>query len=221
MNELDAPQASILIVDDEPANLRLLTAILADQGYVIRSVRDGHMALASATLAPPDLILLDILMPVMDGYQVCEQLKADKRTRDIPVLFLSAIDRTLDKIKAFSLGAVDYISKPFRVEEVVARIELHLNLRNLQKQLEERNVQLEEIDIRQQTEETRGRVTRETTALCARSLRTLLDTVFTLDSPPGLGLRARSPTSRRKSDTEEHRKTRIFVSNAMSLSKAA
>lgn len=138
-NQNNAPKASILVVDDTPANLRLLAGILAKQGYVVRPARNGDMALSSARSAPPDLILLDIMMPKMDGYQVCEQLKADEQTRDIPVIFISALNEILDKVKAFSAGGVDYITKPFQVPEVLARVKTHLVLRHLQKRLEEKN----------------------------------------------------------------------------------
>ncbi|OQX24530.1 MAG: hypothetical protein BWK80_20320 [Desulfobacteraceae bacterium IS3] len=130
-------KTNILVVDDIPANLRLLAEILANREYMVRPVPDGARALAAAKGAPPDLILLDIMMPNMSGYEVCEQLKSDERTRDIPVIFISAQNEIMDKVKAFSLGAVDYITKPFQAEEVLARVETHLTLRNLQKRLEE------------------------------------------------------------------------------------
>jgi PleD family two-component response regulator len=98
------PQGNILIVDDTPANLRLLSSMLAEQGYKVRSVINGQMALTATQAAPPDLILLDINMPDMNGYQVCERLKADEGTRDIPIIFISALDATEDKIKAFTIG---------------------------------------------------------------------------------------------------------------------
>ncbi len=135
---------SILVVDDTPANLRLLSGILANQEYMVRPVPDGSLALSAAEAEPPDLILLDIMMPDMSGYEVCEQLKADERTRDIPVIFLSAKTEVLDKVKAFEIGGVDYITKPFQAEEVLARVETHLNLRNLQKRLEGKNKALSE-----------------------------------------------------------------------------
>ncbi|MGB0388928.1 MAG: response regulator [Ardenticatenaceae bacterium] len=127
--------ASILVIDDQPANLRLLAGILSEQGYMVRLARNGNKGLSSAFCFAPDLILLDIQMPGMDGYQVCEALKAKHKTRDIPVLFVSALDQALDKVKAFAVGGVDYITKPFQVEEVLARVKTHLALRNLQKEL--------------------------------------------------------------------------------------
>ena len=136
-------KANILIVDDIPANLRLLAGILADKQYMVRPVPDGARALAAAKGNPPDLILLDIMMPNMSGYEVCEQLKADEKTRDIPVIFVSAQSEIMDKVKAFSLGGVDYITKPYQAEEVLARVETHMTLRNLQKRLEEQKAEAE------------------------------------------------------------------------------
>ncbi len=127
---------SILIVDDTPANLRLLSSMLAEQGYHVRPVPEGSMAITAAQIAPPDLILLDIKMPEMNGYEVCEKLKTDGKTRDIPIIFISALDATEDKVNAFAVGGVDYVTKPFQVEEVLARVETHLALRNLHKKLQ-------------------------------------------------------------------------------------
>ncbi|MBD2180479.1 response regulator [Aerosakkonema funiforme] len=145
--------ANILIVDDTLHNLRLLSNILSDRGYKVRCVPKGTMALATARLSPPDLILLDIMMPEMDGYEVCEQLKTDALTSDIPVIFISALHEALDKVKAFAIGGVDYITKPFQVEEVLARVENQLRLQKLQKQLAEQNALLqEEIRVRREAE---------------------------------------------------------------------
>jgi sigma-B regulation protein RsbU (phosphoserine phosphatase) len=141
-NQADAPKADILIVDDTPANLRLLSQMLAEQGYQVRPVPDGPLALAATQAEPPDLILLDIRMPEMDGYQVCEHLKADAQTRDIPIIFISALDATQDKVRAFTVGGVDYVTKPFQFEEVLARVETHLALRKLQKQLQDANIKM-------------------------------------------------------------------------------
>ena len=135
---------NILIVDDTPANLRLLTSILNDRGYKVRAVVNGAMALAAARAAPPDLILLDITMPEMDGYQVCQRLKDNEITRDIPVIFISALDATEDKVKALTIGGVDYITKPFQIEEVLARVQTHIALRTMQKRLEQINDELEQ-----------------------------------------------------------------------------
>lgn len=133
------PQANILVVDDTRANLRLLVGILSENGYKVRPAPNGQRALAVAQKYLPDLILLDINMPGMDGYEVCEQLKADERTRCIPVIFISALSEVLDKVRGFAVGGVDYITKPFQVEEVLARVRTHLTLRNLQSELEHKN----------------------------------------------------------------------------------
>lgn len=135
---------NILVVDDTPENLRLLSTMLTHRGYAPRCVINGQMALRACNSNPPDLILLDIMMPEMNGYEVCQHLKSEPKTRDIPVIFISAKDEVFDKVNAFAVGAVDYISKPFQFEEVLARIESHLTLRNLQKQLKEQNVLLQE-----------------------------------------------------------------------------
>jgi DNA-binding response OmpR family regulator len=136
-------RGAILIVDDTPANLSLLARVLSQRGYKVRVAGDGRHALESARANPPDLILLDIMMPDMDGYQVCAQLKAAEATRDIPVIFLSALDVATDKVKAFGTGGVDYITKPFSPEEVLARVQTHLALRDLQRQLEQKVVDLQ------------------------------------------------------------------------------
>ncbi|NEP14375.1 MAG: response regulator [Symploca sp. SIO2C1] len=138
----DNDQSNILVVDDTPANLRLLVNMLTDKGYKVRAVPNGKLALSAVSLSLPDLILLDIMMPEMNGYEVCENLKANDLTRDIPVIFISAINEVLDKVKAFGVGGIDYISKPFQLEEVLARVETHLALRELQKSLQSKNNEL-------------------------------------------------------------------------------
>ncbi|MDM8558198.1 response regulator [Candidatus Parabeggiatoa sp. HSG14] len=149
----DVSKANLLVVDDIPANLRLLTEMLTKHNYTVRPVSEGFRALTAIRTKLPDLILLDIMMPNMNGYEVCKQLKADTRTRDIPIIFLSALNEVLDKVEAFSVGGVDFISKPFQVEEVLARVETHLTLRRLQKRLQTQNDQLQhEIAERQQVE---------------------------------------------------------------------
>ena len=120
--------ADILIVDDTPANLNVLSAILGKRGYRVRPAINGALALKAAQKAAPDLILLDVQMPGLDGYEVCRQLKADAQTRAIPVIFISALDDVLDKVEAFQVGGVDYITKPFQIEEVLARVENQLAL---------------------------------------------------------------------------------------------
>ncbi len=129
----------ILIVDDTPANLRLLTSILADEGYHPRPVPNGPLALQAAAGRQPDLILLDIRMPGMNGYEVGMELKDNPSTSEIPIIFISALGSIEDKVKAFQVGGVDYITKPFHAEEVLARVETHLSLRRLQKQQQEIN----------------------------------------------------------------------------------
>jgi signal transduction histidine kinase len=124
---------NILIVDDKPANVLLLVKMLKERGYNPRPVLSGKLALQAAQTEPPDLILLDIMMPEMNGYEVCEHLKADATLKDIPVIFISALDGTIDKVKAFRVGGVDYVTKPFQFEEVYARIQTHLELRRLEK----------------------------------------------------------------------------------------
>jgi len=128
---------NILIVDDTPENLRLLVNLLREQKYNVWPAPNGVRALATLQKHRIDLILLDIIMPDMDGYAICERIKTEERTREIPVIFLSALDEVFDKVKAFSLGGVDYITKPFEVEEVLARIRTHLTLRKQQQELQE------------------------------------------------------------------------------------
>ncbi|NIM96439.1 MAG: SpoIIE family protein phosphatase [Anaerolineales bacterium] len=134
----------ILIVDDTPANLRLLSQMLTELGYTVRAVTNGPHALTSAQTTPPNLILLDIRMPDMNGYEVCRRLKQEEKTRDIPVIFISSLNEIQDKVTGFSVGGVDYITKPFQFEEVLARIETHLSLRRLQKQLQDANKKFEQ-----------------------------------------------------------------------------
>jgi signal transduction histidine kinase len=129
----------ILIVDDTPDNLNFLSRVLAQKGYKVRAVTAGAQALVAAQLRPPDLVLLDINMPGMDGFEVCAHLKADENLKGIPVIFLSSLTDTPDKLKAFSLGGVDYITKPFQIAEVQARVEAHFKLHRFQLALEEHN----------------------------------------------------------------------------------
>jgi serine phosphatase RsbU (regulator of sigma subunit) len=138
-----AQPASILAVDDTSANLQVLAGMLKDRGYKVRPVPSGKLALLAAQRDPPDLILLDINMPEMNGYEVCERLKADDQLKGIPVIFISALTEQLDKVKAFAIGGVDYLTKPFQMEELHARVETHLKLRRLQIDLEEYSHHLE------------------------------------------------------------------------------
>lgn len=147
--QADAKQAdakrpeTVLIIDDTPDNLRFLSELLNRAGYTVRKVISGELGLEAAQLEPPDLILLDIRMPELDGYQVCAQLKSSERTRAIPVIFLSAMSEELDKVMAFEAGCVDYITKPFQVAEVLARIENQLQVSRLRQALEQQNAQFQ------------------------------------------------------------------------------
>ena len=148
----DATGGDILIVDDTAANLQLLSGMLKGQGYRTRLAKSGAAALRAAASQPPDLILLDIMMPEMDGYEVCRRLKADAELRGIPVIFLSALGETEDKVKAFAAGGADYVTKPFQFDEVRARVETHLGLRRLQVEVERYNRELQTL-VREQVKE--------------------------------------------------------------------
>ncbi|MBD1835302.1 hybrid sensor histidine kinase/response regulator [Cyanobacteria bacterium FACHB-472] len=137
-------KADILIVDDTPDNLRFLSSLLLDEGYNVRKATNGQMALTAVKTVPPDLILLDVNMPQMSGYEVCELLKKDSQSSSVPVIFLSALDDVMDKVKAFKVGGVDYITKPFKIEEVLARIQNQLTIKNLQNELQAQNTQLQQ-----------------------------------------------------------------------------
>ncbi len=144
----------ILIVDDTPTNLEVLFDFLGDSGFTVLVAEDGESAIERAEYAPPDLILLDVLMPKMDGFETCRRLKANASTKDIPIIFMTALSETLDKVKGLNLGAVDYITKPLQHEEVLARVKLHLSLRNLTKTLQAQNLRLEqEIQERKRSEQ--------------------------------------------------------------------
>ena len=143
MNPPDPHNGTILLVDDNPTNLQLLFGTLKGLGHKLLVAKSGEDALKVAQWAQPDLILLDILMSGIDGFETCRRLKSDPETADIAVIFLSALDDTGDKIKGLSLGAVDYIAKPFQAEEVIARVETHLTIARLRNELEERNRELE------------------------------------------------------------------------------
>ncbi len=138
-----ARPASILIVDDTAANLQVLAGMLKERGYKVRPAPSGKLALSAAERDHPDLILLDINMPEMNGYEVCRRLKADDALKGVPVIFISALTEPLDKVNAFATGGVDYITKPFQMEELHARVETHLKLRRLQVELEMTNARLE------------------------------------------------------------------------------
>ncbi|MEG4962938.1 MULTISPECIES: adenylate/guanylate cyclase domain-containing protein [unclassified Microcoleus] len=151
-NQYPTIQANILVVDDKPDNVRLLSTILTTQGYQVRKALNGQRAIATVQEFPPTLILLDVMMPEMNGYEVCAKLKASPQTSSIPVIFLSALDDVLDKVKAFDVGAVDYITKPFHGKEVLARVANQLTIQSQQQLLQEQTKQLEELVERLQNE---------------------------------------------------------------------
>jgi putative two-component system response regulator len=130
--DLEGRAPTVMVVDDTPANLKLLGSMLGKRGYRVQAFPNGRLALRSARATTPDLILLDISMPEMDGYEVCRLLKEDPETRDVPVLFISARTETDDKLRAFSVGGLDYVTKPFQFDEVHARVSTHIRLRSLQ-----------------------------------------------------------------------------------------
>ncbi len=157
VSQVNSDKVDILIVDDQSANLTLLTTLLSESGYQVRPAISGQLALTAAQKSPPDLILLDIRMPDIDGYEICKRLKADEKTRDIPIIFISALDETQDKVRALAAGGVDYVTKPFQDAEVLARVETHLALRAAHRQLEHKTAQLEqEIAERIQAETALG-----------------------------------------------------------------
>lgn len=142
LNHLE--RATILIVDDNPTNLRVLSEVLGDIGWEVLIANDGESAIDQAMYSPPDLILLDVMMPGgIDGFAACRLLKADPRTKEIPVIFMTALTEVVDKVQGLSLGAVDYITKPFNNAEMIARVRVHLKLSALTKQLENQNLYLE------------------------------------------------------------------------------
>ncbi len=142
LNHLE--RATILIVDDNPTNLRVLSEVLGDIGWEVLIANDGESAIDQAMYSPPDLILLDVMMPGgIDGFAACRFLKADPKTKEIPVIFMTALTETIDKVQGLSLGAVDYITKPFNNAEMIARVRVHLKLSALTKQLENQNLYLE------------------------------------------------------------------------------
>ena len=143
-NQTGITLEDILIVDDTLENLRLLSTMLIKQGYNVRKAINGKMALTAVQTVVPDLILLDIMMPEMDGYEVCQRLKANQQTAKIPVIFLSALNEVFDKVKAFEVGAVDYISKPFQFEEVLVRVQNQMALKSAQREILKLNTELEE-----------------------------------------------------------------------------
>jgi len=146
MEDPTSTPPNVLIVDDNIDNLRLLCGLLQNKSYAVRPAKSGHIAIESAKAFPPDIILMDINMPEMDGFEVCKQLKKVPTLQNVPVLFLSALTEVDDKVHALRSGGVDYINKPFSIDEVEARIETHLKLRRLQQQTQERYEKLRELE---------------------------------------------------------------------------
>ena len=167
-------RGSILIVDDSLNNLLLLELILSRKGYKVEAASSGQLALDSVDLAQPDLILLDIMMPDMDGYEVCSRLKASDRTRGIPIIFLSAVVEASEKVKAFNAGGADYITKPFQTVEVVARVENQLRLRELDLQLRDKNLMLQQEIVYREQAERETRLLLETTKSQKEKIEELL-----------------------------------------------
>jgi two-component system NtrC family sensor kinase len=151
-SSLTTEKGNILVVDDMPENLLLLSNLLNDRGYKVRSVINGKTALKAALAKVPDIILLDINMPDMNGYEVCESLKASEVTREVPIIFISAYNDVFDKVRAFEVGGVDYVTKPFNIEEVLARVETQLKLCQTQKLLREQNQLLEQKNLQLEQE---------------------------------------------------------------------
>jgi diguanylate cyclase (GGDEF)-like protein len=170
---------SILIVDDQPANLRVLDTMLKGKNYKVKKAIDGESALLAAEANPPDLILLDILMPNMDGYEVCNQLKSNRKTKDIPVIFISALSEVFDKVKAFQAGGIDYITKPFQEEEVLARISSQLTIQKQKKLLQKERESLKQ-EIRQRKEAEA--ILYQSRALISSILNTSLDGIAALEA---------------------------------------
>lgn len=142
MNDKNSERSIILIVDDNQTNLDVLFELLKNYGFKVLVAQDGESAIEQIQYIHPDLILLDIMMPGIDGFETCHRLKSDPPTQDIPIIFMSALSDTVDKVKGFQTGAVDYITKPFQHEEVLSRIQTHLTIRSLQKKLEQKNAEL-------------------------------------------------------------------------------
>ncbi len=144
MDTLQNTDQQILIVDDIPKNLQVIGTILREKGFLFSVARSGSQALEIIEQNPPDLILLDIMMDDMDGFETCRRLKKNPATKGIPIIFLTALSDTASKVEGFNLGAVDFVTKPFQPEEVLARVETHLMIRTLRKNLEEKNARLQE-----------------------------------------------------------------------------
>jgi DNA-binding response OmpR family regulator len=171
MNPKNSERSIILIVDDNQTNLDVLFELLRNYGFKVLVALDGESAIEQTEYIHPDLILLDIMMPGIDGFETCRRLKADPPTRDIPIIFMSALSDTIDKVKGFQAGAVDYITKPFQHEEVLSRIETHLTIRSLQKKLQEKNAELAHLNQNLERlieQKTKQLIDQEKTAIIGR-----------------------------------------------------
>lgn len=172
--------SSILVVDDEQASLRLLRSILIGEGYRVRPANSGQLALDSVVADPPELILLDIRMPEMDGFEVFRRLKENSKSRDIPVIFLTAVTETDQRVAGLRLGAVDYITKPFQAEELLARVWVHLELGRLRSRLERQASDLRVANEQLRLEITKHRQSEEKRELLISELQAAMSKVRTL-----------------------------------------
>ncbi|MBU7586434.1 MAG: response regulator [Nostoc sp. TH1S01] len=172
----------ILIVDDTPTNLEVLSEALTDAGFEVAVATSGESAIEQVEYDPPDLILLDVMMPGIDGFETCYRLKQNSLAKDIPVIFMTALSDTVDKVKGLALGAVDYITKPFQQAEVLARIQIHVNLRNLNLALEEKNLRLQqEIRERAIAEAALQQLTQDLEKRVLERTQELSDALYTLE----------------------------------------
>jgi diguanylate cyclase (GGDEF)-like protein len=194
-------QGNILIVDDVPDNLRVLSTLLNHHGYKVRNVIKGSMAIRVAKSGFPDVILLDINMPEMNGYEVCEALKSDSDTEEIPVIFLTALDEVMDKVKAFEVGGVDYITKPFQIEEMVARISNQIQLKNAKSEIKKLNRELEE-RVRDRTAQLEAEIVERKKAEEKLSFMALHDPLTELPNRTGLMARLQQVLQRVKENSD-------------------
>ncbi|MGC9357962.1 MAG: response regulator, partial [Anaerolineae bacterium] len=183
---VEGNKESILVVDDLRGNRQLLSMLLSPEGYRVYTAENGKQALEIVQDQPLDLILLDIMMPEMNGYETCERLKASPETQHIPVIFLTARNAAQDKVKAFAVGGVDFITKPFNNEEVLARIEVHLTLQRIQKDLQKKNDQLE----REITERKKAKAVLQQYAERLRVLNEINQSILAARSPSNVALAA-------------------------------